>query len=80
MVIRGNGCCVEVNVKTKKETRSPLKPGIVFVIPTNAPHAFETDGSTGVPKSRINIEDFRIDYSDFSATLNDDDFRGEEDI
>jgi hypothetical protein len=35
---------------------------------------FETGGSTGVPKSRINIEDFRIDYEQFSATLNDASF------
>ena len=26
-------------------------------------YVFETGGSTGVPKSRINIDDFRIDYS-----------------
>lgn len=32
---------------------------------------FETGGSTGVPKSRINIEDFRIDYEMFSDTLSD---------
>jgi hypothetical protein len=32
---------------------------------------FETGGSTGVPKSRVNIEDFRIDYSLFSETLSD---------
>ena len=30
---------------------------------------FETGGSTGVPKSRISIDDFRIDYELFSATL-----------
>ena len=30
---------------------------------------FETGGSTGVPKSRISLEDFRIDYEAFSATL-----------
>jgi phenylacetate-coenzyme A ligase PaaK-like adenylate-forming protein len=30
---------------------------------------FETGGSTGVPKSRINIDDFRIDYEMFSQTL-----------
>ena len=35
---------------------------------------FETGGSTGVPKSRINIEDFRIDYELFSETLSDDAF------
>lgn len=32
-------------------------------------YVFETGGSTGVPKSRINIEDFRLDYEAFSATL-----------
>ena len=32
---------------------------------------FETGGSTGVPKSRVNIEDFRIDYEAFSDTLDD---------
>lgn len=35
---------------------------------------FETGGSTGVPKYRINIEDFRTDYSMFSETLNDETF------
>jgi hypothetical protein len=35
---------------------------------------FETGGSTGVPKSRINIDDFRIDYSLFSDTLPDEYF------
>jgi len=32
-------------------------------------YAFETGGSTGVPKSRINIDDFRIDYEAFSKEL-----------
>ena len=32
-------------------------------------YTFETGGSTGVPKSRINIEDFRLDYEAFSHTL-----------
>ena len=35
---------------------------------------FETGGSTGTPKSRINIDDFRIDYTQFSHTLEDADF------
>jgi len=35
---------------------------------------FETGGSTGVPKSRINIDDFRHDYSAFSETLPDEFF------
>ena len=37
-------------------------------------YAFETGGSTGVPKSRINIDDFRIDYEAFSDTLPDESF------
>ena len=37
-------------------------------------YVFETGGSTGVPKSRINHEDFRIDYSNFSDTLPEDKF------
>lgn len=35
---------------------------------------FETGGSTGVPKSRLNITDFRTDYEQFSATLADASF------
>lgn len=35
---------------------------------------FETGGSTGVPKSRISIDDYRIDYEQFSATLSDASF------
>jgi hypothetical protein len=34
-------------------------------------YVFETGGSTGVPKSRINLDDFRIDYCAFSDTLPD---------
>jgi hypothetical protein len=37
-------------------------------------YVFETGGSTGVPKSRINVDDFRIDYSTFSESLPDDYF------
>src|ERR1043165_2577033 len=29
-------------------------------------YVFETGGTTGIPKTRINIEDFRIDYETFS--------------
>jgi phenylacetate-coenzyme A ligase PaaK-like adenylate-forming protein len=35
---------------------------------------FETGGTTGVPKSRIASEDFRIDYELFSRTLPDEHF------
>jgi phenylacetate-coenzyme A ligase PaaK-like adenylate-forming protein len=37
-------------------------------------YTFETGGSTGVPKSRIASEDFRIDYEQFSETLPDEYF------
>ncbi len=37
-------------------------------------YVFETGGSTGIPKSRISIEDFRIDYEHFSGTLPDEYF------
>jgi phenylacetate-coenzyme A ligase PaaK-like adenylate-forming protein len=37
-------------------------------------YVFETGGSTGVPKSRISVEDFRIDYELFSQTLPDEFF------
>ena len=34
-------------------------------------YVFETGGTTGVPKSRVVIDDFRIDYEMFSKTLPD---------
>jgi hypothetical protein len=34
-------------------------------------YVFETGGTTGIPKSRININDFRTDYELFSDTLPD---------
>jgi phenylacetate-coenzyme A ligase PaaK-like adenylate-forming protein len=37
-------------------------------------YVFETGGSTGVPKSRISSDDFRLDYEAFSQTLPDDAF------
>jgi hypothetical protein len=37
-------------------------------------YTFETGGSTGVPKSRINVNDFRVDYEMFSDTLPDEFF------
>lgn len=41
----------------------------------NSPiYVFETGGSTGVPKSRISINDFRTDYEAFSRTLPDEYF------
>lgn len=37
-------------------------------------YVFETGGTTGVPKSRMVIDDFRIDYENFSDTLPDEFF------
>ena len=37
-------------------------------------YVFETGGSTGVPKSRISVRDFHIDYELFSETLSDEGF------
>jgi len=37
-------------------------------------YIFETGGSTGVPKSRLNVEDFQRDYEIFADHLADDSF------
>ncbi len=37
-------------------------------------YVFETGGSTGLPKSRINIQDFETDYEMFADTLSDETF------
>jgi phenylacetate-coenzyme A ligase PaaK-like adenylate-forming protein len=37
-------------------------------------YIFETGGTTGIPKSRMQIDDWKTDYEMFSATLPDDKF------
>ncbi len=37
-------------------------------------YVFETGGTTGIPKTRVAFDDFRIDYEIFSATLPDEFF------
>jgi len=37
-------------------------------------YVFETGGSTGVPKTRINVTDFQTDYEIFSESLSDNGF------
>ena len=37
-------------------------------------YVFETGGTTGIPKTRVNIEDFRTDYELLSDTLPDEHF------
>ena len=52
----------------------PVRRWVPKAFATKPIYVFETGGSTGVPKSRINIEDFRVDYEQFSATLPDESF------
>jgi phenylacetate-coenzyme A ligase PaaK-like adenylate-forming protein len=47
----------------------PVRRWVPRAFADRSVYVFETGGSTGVPKSRISIEDFRIDYEAFSATL-----------
>ena len=37
-------------------------------------YVFETGGTTGIPKSRVNMRDFRTDYEQFSDTLSEEYF------
>jgi acyl-CoA synthetase (AMP-forming)/AMP-acid ligase II len=37
-------------------------------------YVFETGGSTGIPKTRVNIRDFEIDYAQFSDSLSEEGF------
>ncbi|MDE2881173.1 MAG: hypothetical protein OXP70_04930, partial [Acidobacteriota bacterium] len=37
-------------------------------------YVFETGGTTGIPKSRTSVDDFRIDYELFSAVLSEEHF------
>src|SRR5438876_1204716 len=52
----------------------PVRRWVPRAYADRAIYTFETGGSTGVPKSRINIDDFRIDYEAFSDTLPDEAF------
>jgi phenylacetate-coenzyme A ligase PaaK-like adenylate-forming protein len=52
----------------------PVRRWVPRAYADGAISVFETGGTTGVPKSRINIEDFRIDYELFGETLPDDRF------
>jgi phenylacetate-coenzyme A ligase PaaK-like adenylate-forming protein len=49
----------------------PVRRWVPRVYADRPIYTFETGGTTGVPKTRINIEDFRIDYELFSRTLPD---------
>ena len=47
----------------------PLRRWVPNAIAERPIYVFETGGTTGIPKSRIASEDFRIDYSLFSDSL-----------
>ena len=64
MVIQGEGNCVVIDPETKLITKTPLTPGTVFVIPTDSPHAFETQNST------LDVIAFHPD-SDYGPTKTD---------
>ncbi len=49
----------------------PVRRWVPKAFATSPIYTFETGGSTGVPKSRINVNDFRTDYENFSDTLPD---------
>ena len=52
----------------------PIRRWIPKAFANDPVSVFETGGTTGIPKSRININDFRIDYEMFSETLPDKHF------
>ncbi len=49
----------------------PVKRWVPKGLADQPVYVFETGGTTGIPKSRIAMSDFRTDYSLFSATLPD---------
>ncbi|MCZ6819363.1 MAG: hypothetical protein O7G31_07715 [Calditrichaeota bacterium] len=52
----------------------PVRKWVPKAFANEPVYVFETGGSTGVPKTRINIKDFQTDYELFSATLSDEGF------
>ncbi|HYT87081.1 MAG TPA: hypothetical protein VEL76_00045 [Gemmataceae bacterium] len=49
----------------------PVRRWLPKAYKDKAAYVFETGGTTGIPKSRVVVDDFRIDYEMFSATLPD---------
>ncbi len=49
----------------------PVRRWVPKALADRPTYVFETGGTTGVPKSRVVIDDFRIDYEMFSETLPD---------
>ena len=49
----------------------PVRRWVPQALADKPTYVFETGGTTGIPKSRVVIDDFRIDYELFSETLPD---------
>ena len=52
----------------------PVRRWVMRDMTDRPTYVFETGGTTGVPKSRVVVDDFRIDYELFSDTLPDEYF------
>jgi phenylacetate-coenzyme A ligase PaaK-like adenylate-forming protein len=52
----------------------PVRKWVPRALKNEPVYVFETGGSTGVPKTRINIRDFQTDYEMFSETLSEKGF------
>jgi len=52
----------------------PIQRWIPQGLKGKAVYVFETGGTTGIPKSRMQMDDWKIDYEMFSETLPDDKF------
>ena len=52
----------------------PVRRWVPAALADQPTYVFETGGSTGVPKSRVNIRDFQTDYEMFGDRLSDESF------
>lgn len=52
----------------------PVRKWMPKALANEPVYVFETGGSTGVPKTRINMKDYQKDYEIFGDTLSDDGF------
>ena len=62
------------NFEDEKLRGGPLRRWVPKAFADRPTFVFETGGTTGIPKSRVAQEDFRVDYELFSKTLPDEHF------